>query len=306
MHHIPAEPPAFFRRGPSPLTRLAFFGVLSIALLFLDTRYRYLENVRHVAAVVIYPLQRAAQWPGDALAWVGRYFSSQHALIDENAELKRRVVEQSALAQRVPGVERDNATLRSLLAVRDRYTGAAVAVEVLYYGRDPFAQKVFVSKGSADDIAPGRAVVDAQGVVGQVTRVFPGMSEVTLVTDKDHAVPVKVERSGVRSVMFGAGAGHPPELRFMAPNADIVVGDLLVTSGIDGIYPPGLPVAQVSTLERETGQIFAHITAKPLAGVDRSEWLLVLAASTAQPARPGEPTDPDAAKKSGKGRRRGN
>ena len=155
MRHIPAEPPAFFHRGPSPLTRLAFFGVLSIALMFADTRYRYLENVRHVAAVVIYPLQRAAQLPGDAMAWVGRYFASQHALIEENALLKRRVVEESALAQRVPSVERDNATLRSLLAVRDRYASAAIGVEVLYYGRDPFTQKVFVGKGSADDIAPG-------------------------------------------------------------------------------------------------------------------------------------------------------
>ena len=306
MRHIHAEPPAFFHRGPSPLARLAFFGVLSIALLFLDTRYRYLENVRSVAAVMIYPLQRAAQMPGEAFDWVGSYITTQHTLIEENAALKRHMVEQSALAQRVPDVERDNATLRKLLALRDRYAGAAIAVEVLYYGRDPFTQKVFISKGSADDIAPGRAVVDAQGVVGQVTRVFAGMSEVTLVTDKDHAVPVKVERSGVRSVLFGAGAGHAPELRFMAPNADIVVGDVLVTSGIDGTYPPGLPVAQVATLERETGQMFARIAAKPLAGVDRSEWLLVLAPSTVLPARPEEAVDPDAGKRGGKGRRRGN
>ena len=306
MRHIHAEPPAFFHRGPSPLARLAFFGVLSIALLFLDTRFRYLENVRRVAAVMIYPLQRAAQMPGEAFDWIGNYFTTQHQLIEENAALKREVVAQSALAQRVPDVERDNATLRKLLALRDRYAGAAIAVEVLYYGRDPFTQKVFISKGAADDIAPGRAVVDAQGVVGQVTRVFPGMSEVTLVTDKDQAVPVKVERSGVRSVLFGAGAGRPPELRFMAPNADITVGDVLVTSGIDGTYPPGLPVAQVATLERETGQMFARIAARPLAGVDRSEWLLVLAPSSAMPARPEEPADPDGGKRIGKGRRRGN
>jgi rod shape-determining protein MreC len=305
MRHIHAEPPAFFNRGPSPLARLAFFGVLSIALLFLDTRYRYLENVRRVAAVMIYPLQRAAQLPGEAFDWVDGYFSTQHRLIEENAELSRRIVEQSALARRVPEFERDNATLRKLLALHDRYAGAAIAVEVLYYGRDPFTQKVFISKGSSDDIAPGRAVVDAQGVVGQVTRVFPGMSEVTLITDKDHAVPVKVERSGVRSVLFGAGAGHSPELRFMAPNADIAIGDVLVTSGIDGTYPPGLPVAQVATLERETGQMFARIAATPLAGVDRSEWLLVLAPSTALPSRPEEPAEPDAGKRVGKGRRRG-
>ena len=113
-------------------------------------------------------------------------------------------------------------------------------------------------------------MIDADGVVGQVTRVYPHMAEVTLITDKDHAVPVKVERSGVRSVLFGAGTGNLPQLRFMAPNADIEVGDTLVTSGIDGTYPPGLAVAQVVALERDTGQMFARITARPLAGVDRS------------------------------------
>jgi rod shape-determining protein MreC len=131
------------------------------------------------------------------------------------------------------------------------------------------------------------------------------MAEVTLVTDKDHAVPVKVERSGVRSVLFGAGAGRAPELRFMSPNADIVEGDVLVTSGIDGTYPPGLAVARVATLERETGQMFARITTRPVAGVDRSEYLLVLGHAAALPARPEEPAESDTAKKSGKGRRRG-
>ncbi len=182
---------------------------------------------------------------------------------------------------------------------------AATAVEVLYTGRDPFAQKVFVNKGADAGIVPGEAVIDAEGVVGQVTRVFPFMAEVTLVTDKDHAVPVKVQRSGVRSVLFGAGAGRSPELRFMAPNADIQVGDVLVTSGIDGTYPPGLAVARVATLERETGQMFARITARPLAGVDRSEHLLVLGQAAALPPRPEEPGRGRAGKKAGKGKRRG-
>ncbi len=148
-------------------------------------------------------------------------------------------------------------------------------------------------------------MIDAHGVVGQVTRVFPFMAEVTLVTDKDQAVPVKVERSGVRSVLYGAGAGRSPELRFMSPNADIRVGDALVTSGIDGTYPPGLAVAEVATLERETGQMFARITTRPVAGVDRSEHLLVLGQAAALPPRPEEPADADAARKGGKGKRRG-
>ena len=162
-----------------------------------------------------------------------------------------------------------------------------------------------VGKGVDAELHPGEAVIDAEGVVGQVTRVFPSMAEVTLVTDKDQAVPVKVQRSGVRSVLYGSGAGRLPELRFMAPSADIQVGDVLVTSGLDGTYPPGLAVAKVTTLDRETGQMFAHITCTPLAGVDRSEHLLVLAKSTAMPPRPEEPAESDAAKKPGKGRRKG-
>ena len=243
MRHVPVEPPAFFHRGPPPLARLAFFGLISLALLFADTRYRYLENVRHVAGIVLYPLQRVVRVPGDALAYVATYFASQRELTDENAALQRRLAEQSVAVQGFPLLQQENTRLKELLALRGRYGEGATAVEVLYTGRDPFTQKVFVDKGSDAAIAPGEAVVDAEGVVGQVTRVFPFMAEVTLIGDKDHAVPVKVSRSGVRSVLFGSGAGRAPELRFTAPNADIEVGDMLVTSGIDGTYPAGLAVA---------------------------------------------------------------
>jgi rod shape-determining protein MreC len=305
MRHLPVEPPAFFHRGPSPLARLAFFGIVSLALLFLDTRYRYLENIRQVAAVALYPLQRAAQVPGAAVAYVGSYFVAQRTLIEENATLKRQLVEQGASAQAFASIRTESARLKSLLDLRARYGGGGIVAELLYTGRDPFAQKVFVDRGADAGIAAGDAVIDAQGVIGQVTRVLPYMSEVTLVTDKDHAVPVKVERSGVRSVLYGAGAGRAPELRFMSPNADIVQGDVLVTSGIDGTYPPGLAVARVATLERETGQMFARITTQPIAGVDRSEYLLVLGRAAALPPRPEKPAESDTAKKSGKSRRKG-
>jgi rod shape-determining protein MreC len=305
MRPLPVEPPPFFHRGPSPLARLAFFGLISIALLFADTRFRYLEGVRQAAAVVVYPVQRAVQMPGEALSYVATYFGSQRAAADEIAMLKRQLAAQGPAVQGYPRLQRENADLKALLALGGRYDTAATAVEVLYTSRDPFAQKLFVAKGSAAGIAPGQAVIDAHGVVGQVTRVFPWMAEVTLVSDKDHAVPVKVVRSGVRSVLYGAGAGRPPELRFMAPNADIEVGDTLVTSGIDGTYPPGLAVAEVATLERDTGQMFARISARPLAGVERSEYLLVLGSSAAAlPPRPEEPVEAETAKKGGRGKSR--
>lgn len=304
MRHISVDPPPFFHRGPSPFARLAFLGVVTIALMFADTRYRYLEGIRQVAAIVLYPLQRAVQLPGEALLWVGTYFASKRELSAENATLQQELVAQSPKVQRVAVLDDENAQLRGLLALQARYPGSATAVEVLYTGRDPFTQKVFVSRGTDAGIKAGEAVIDGLGVVGQVTRVFPNMAEVTLVTDKEHAVPVRVERSGVRSVFFGAGAGRLPELRFMAPTADIRPGDRLLTSGIDGTYPPGLAVARVESIDRETGQVFARITVKPLAGADRSAHLMVLGEGAAQPPRPEEAAGPDTAKKSGRGKGR--
>ena len=190
MHYIPVEPPPFFRRGPSPLARLAFFGLISIALLFVDTRYHYLEGVRQIAATVLYPLQRAAQLPGEVLSDIGGYFASLHSLTDENTTLKRQLVERSAAAQGNAATQQENARLRALLDIGARYAPGATAVEVLYASRDPFAQRLFVGKSADAELRPGEAVIDAEGVVGQVTRIYPNMAEVTLVTDKDHAVPV--------------------------------------------------------------------------------------------------------------------
>jgi rod shape-determining protein MreC len=305
VRNISVEPPPFFHRGLSPLARLTFFGLVSLVLLFADTRFRYLENIRQVVAIALYPVERAAQIPGEVIGYVGSYFASKRALEADNATLKQQLLNQASAAQSFPLVKQENAQLRALLNIESHFQGAAVAAEVLYSGRDPFAQKVFVDKGDRAGIEPGQAVIDELGVVGQVTRVFPYMAEVTLVTDKDHAVPVKVERSGLRSVMFGTGTGRLPELRFLSPNAEIQQGDRLVTSGIDGTYPAGLLVAEVVSVERETGQIFARVSCKPLAGADRSAHVLILGRAAALAPRPEEPADADAPRK-GRNRRRPN
>jgi len=290
------DTPDFFNRGPTPLTRMAFFGVLSLALLFADTRYRYLEGVRHVVSVALYPFQRALQMPGAAFTYVEDYFGSKRRLADANARLEQELVDRAPALQGYALVRDENARLKELLDVRTQFATAATGVQVLYAGRDPFTQKLFVDKGSNAGIQPGEGVIDERGVVGQVTRVLPDMAEVTLITDRDQAVPVKVERSGVRSVLFGNGTGHAPELRFTSPSADLRVGDRLVTSGIDGTYPPGLAVAEIAEVDRDPGQMFARIACKPLAGIDRSEFLLVLAQPGALPPRPEEPAGNDAGK----------
>ena len=297
MRHLSVAPPPFFHRGPSPLTRLAFFSLLSIVLLFTDTRYRYLEAARHAVAAALYPLQRVVQWPGEAAAYAATYFTSLRALSDDNAALKQELLVQAPAIQGHELLQQENARLRALLDVGRRFQGTATAAQVLYTGRDPFTQKLFVDKGESAGVRPGQAVIDEVGVVGQVTRVFPSMAEVTLVTDKDYAVPVRVERSGVRSVMYGAGTGHWPELRFLSPNSEIQAGDRLVTSGIDGTYPAGLAVAQVVSVERETGQIFARVVCMPLAGIDKSPQVLILGPVAALPRRPEEATDAEPRRK---------
>jgi rod shape-determining protein MreC len=243
--------------------------------------------------------------PGLAAAWVGDYFGSKKALAGENADLRQELVAEAPAIQGYTVLRDENTRLKALVELAQRYKGAATAVEVLYTGRDPFTQKLFVNKGANAGVQPGQAVVDENGVVGQVTRSFPYMAEVTLVTDRDQAVPIKVERNGLRSVLFGSGTGRAPELRFTAPSADIKVGDRLVTSGIDGTYPPGLAVAQVIDIERDTGQMFARIACRPLAGIDRSEYLLVLGHAAAGPTRPEEAPEADATRRGGraKGRR---
>ncbi len=298
------EPPPFFRRGPSPLARLAFFSLLSLALLVADSRWSYLETMRQSIALVLTPLQAVASWPGEAMARVGNYFASQRTLQEENQSLQGQLLAQAKAVQAYEDLVRENGRLRALLQVRERYGGTSVAAEVLYGGRDPFRQKLVIGFPASFEVKPGQAVIDETGVVGQVTRSFSGQAEVTLLTDKDHAVPVRVRRSGLRSVLYGAGAGRLPELRFTAANADIQPGDVLVTSGIDGVYPPDLAVATVASVERETGLMFARIVCHPSAGVEKSRHLLVLAPPAALPERPEVEPEAETRRKGARTRRR--
>jgi rod shape-determining protein MreC len=159
---------------------------------------------------------------------------------------------------------------------------------VLNASRDPYSHKIFINAGAQHGIAPGSPVADESGLVGQVTRVHPLLSEVTLITDQDQAIPVQVVRSGLRAIAFGGGPSGTLELRFMASTAEIQNGDQLATSGIDGTYPAGLPVATVTRIERDAELSFTRVVCKPAAGVDRGRYVLVLSDPTARPPRPEE------------------
>jgi rod shape-determining protein MreC len=285
MEHTP---PPFFKRGPAPLVRLFFFASLSLALLVLDARFRYADGLRGTLALIAYPLQRAATAPIDFLNAVGSYFSTQAQLVEDNATLRAKTLTLSQNAQRYEAAEAEMAQLRRLIGASEKLEVKTIPAEILYVGRDPYAHKVFINLGEKQGVKPGSPVADEAGVVGQVTRVHPLISEVTLLTDQDQAIPVQVVRNGLRAVAFGGGPSGMLELRFMPANAEIQNGDRLVTSGIDGTYPAGLPVATVVRIERDAEHSFARVVCKPAAGIDRGRFVLVLSDDSARPARPEE------------------
>ena len=276
----------FFNRGPSAVARLVFFSLLSLLLLFVDARYKYLESTRQVIAVVIYPFQRLTSLPGEIWGGVGSYITLQRHLVADNEQLHQQHDADVGLLQQMQAIQAENAQLRTLLDTKLGAEYTLKAAQIVYLERDIFKRKLFVDKGSQANVLPGQAVVDNHGVVGQVTRVYPWLSEVTLVTDKENAVPVQILRNGLRAVVFGSGNISEIELRYQPINADIEVGDVLVTSGMDGTYPANLPVAKVTKVERDPAYPFANIDCIPLAGVDRHRALLIVSSVPPLAERP--------------------
>lgn len=273
MEHTP---PPLFRTGPTPLARLLIFTLLSVALLIADTRFNYLTTLRQIAAVVVYPLQRLATAPAALGQRVSDFFVTHSALRRDSQRLTEQNLELAKAAQQARALQMENTQLRGLLSARARLTVPSQVAEILYAARDPFSRKVMIDQGQQHGIEPGRPVSDHIGVIGQVTRVYPWLSEVTLITDKGHLVPVLNLRTGLRAVLAGTGDDGRLELRFIPLTADFQNGDQLVTSGIDGVYPAGLPVAEVTHVERNTAYLFASIACKPLAGVNSHTQVLVL------------------------------
>lgn len=269
------QPPPFFKRGPAPLAQLSFYATLSLALIFVDSRFQTLELVREGASLFAHPLQQAAHAPLEVLQNAGDYFVSLARYQDENARLKRAQLDGIETTLRTRQLEAENERLRRLLDVKGRAQASGRVAQILYAARDPFSRRVIVDKGQQDKVVAGQPVVDDRGVIGQVTRVFPFVSEITLITDKEQAVPVQIVRNGLRSVVFGLGNGQL-ELRFMPANADVQNGDLLVTSGLDGIFLAGFPVAKVVHIERDTSYSFARIYCVPLAGVENYGDVMIL------------------------------
>jgi len=285
--------PPLFKQGASALVRAGFFALIAVLMLVIDSRMHALTIVRQAVGTVLYPFQMVAMLPRDAIYKTGDYFTSLSTLQNQNNALRRQQTLSAEMLQQERQMAAENAQLRNLLNMQQRIPSKSLVGEILYDARDPFTRKIILNRGSQQGVDAGQPVIDDIGIVGQVTRVFPFTSEVTLLTDKDQAIPVQVLRNGLRSVAYGRGQSGVLDLRFMAANADIHKGDALVTSGIDGVYPPGLSVATVLQVETKSTDAFAHIVCLPSAGVDRHRQLLILLADHTEPPRPDTDDVPD-------------
>ncbi len=276
----------------SPTVRLIFFGLLSLVLLFIDSQYKYLEFTRTKLSLLTNPLQQLVIMPGKLWQEIDNFFTIHNRLISSNAELRQLHTLDAAQLKQLQVLEADNQHLRSLLALQQRADYTMQLAEIIYTERNIVNRKVLLDKGALANVLTGQVVMDDNGIVGQVTRVYPRMSEVTLITDKNHTVPVQILRNGLRTLIFGSGDTGELILRYTSISADIQEGDLLVTSGIDGVYPVGLPVAKVTRVERDPAYPFARVLCTPIAGVDKQRQLLILSTLPTLPERPEATQEP--------------
>jgi len=297
---IDRTPPPFFRQGPSALTKLALFSALAIFLMAADTRWRITQPLRAALATALLPVQRALQVPVDLVGNGQRYLQGVKSAQSAEIAARTQLARQSERAARMDQLMSENARLRALLGLQPALQVRSIAAETLYEAGDPYSRKIFISRGASQGVLAGAPVVVESGVLGQVTEVYPLSAVVTLLTDRDAAIPVLNTRTQQRGAAFGgAEGGSAMELRFMAGNADVQVGDALTTSGVDGVYPPGLPVATVSRVDRRADAGFARILLTPTAAMDSVRHLLVLEPMGLQmPARPEPPAQDKAAAKS--------
>ncbi|MVW78616.1 rod shape-determining protein MreC [Bordetella sp. 02P26C-1] len=274
--------PPLFRRGPPVEIRLAALVTLSVILLVLDAQFHLLEPVRRVISIGLYPFQRTVMAPRDLTRQFTEWVDAANNNRAENEALQRQRIELSQVTTHAAQLAAENAQLRRLLGVTDTVDQATVVVEVLYEPADSFQQRLVFNKGSRDGLAAGMPVIDEGGVVGQIVRVTPQASEAALVTDERVSVPVQVLRNGLRLIAFGSNTPGRMEVRYLAANADIQEGDTIVTSGVGGLFPAGLPVAKVLTVERDTASGFARAVCEPLAHPERHRHFLVLQVDVAR------------------------
>jgi rod shape-determining protein MreC len=276
--------PGFGRSGFSMGARFLLLAIVCIALMLLDRREQHLVRVRQALALVVYPLQVAVDLPFSTWHSMRDTFAERDALIAENRQFRTERLETEGRLQRLDALERENQRLRELLDSTARVNRRALVAEILSVDLDPYRQRFELNRGLRDDVYVGQALIDARGVVGQIVRVNPTTSEALLITDADHALPVSVNRNDLRTIAVGTGDSGRLRLPYLTNNANIVVGDLLTSSGLGGVFPAGYPVGRVVEVTLRPEQAFAEVLAEPASSLDRDrEVLLVWDSSEAAP-----------------------
>jgi rod shape-determining protein MreC len=274
---LDSSTPAFFKQGPSAVSKLLFFSAVSVLLMVADARFGVTQPLRATLSVALYPVQWLAMRPQVLMAYSGDYMEAREVAQASERDARDQLLLQARRSGQVEQLALENKQLRELLQLNQRLETKGQAAEVLYDAADPYTRKLIIDKGMVNGIRASSPVMDEHGILGQVTRVLPLLSEVTLVTDREHSIPVLNTRTGARGVAYGESGGAPLlELRFMATNADIEVGDLLTTSGVDGIYPAGILVGKVTKVERRAETVFARILCEPVGRVQGARHVMVL------------------------------
>ena len=282
-----------FARGSYTTLRLLVFVLLSLALMTLDHRQHRLDSARAALSVLVYPVQYLVSLPFSAGAWISESLSFRTSLLRENSELRGQALLQSAGLQKLSALESENIRLRELLQISLRVHGEVRAAELLAVDLDPFRRQIIINKGSLQGVTPGLPLLDANGLMGQIIHAGPVSSIALLITDPSHAVPVQVVRNGLRALALGTGASDRLDLPYIPANADIQVGDMLITSGLGGRFPPDYPVAKVVSVDRDPGHPFARIRAAPTAHLEHSREVLLVLGETPPVPLP-EPAPPAA------------
>ncbi|MDH3412653.1 MAG: rod shape-determining protein MreC [Gammaproteobacteria bacterium] len=267
--------PLYFRR-PSALVRLVVVGIVSIALMTADHKGRHLEFLRGVLATIVYPLQYAVDLPIQVGTWMAETVTSRSELMQQNYRLRRENLRIHSRLEKFAELEAENRRLRSLLDSSIKVGDKVLIAELLSVDMDPFARRIVLNKGTRDGVFSGQSLIDSNGVMGQVVQAGPFSSNALLITDPSHALPVQVHRSGYRAVAVGVGPQNLLELLHIPNNADLRVGDLLVTSGLGGRFPSGYPVGHIISVERDRGRPFASVKVEPTARLERNREVLLV------------------------------
>ena len=255
---------------------MAILLAASIALMTIDHRWKSLELVRGTLSSIIYPLQYTIDLPIRLYYWSDEVISTKQELLEKNREFQARHLENRVQLQKLDIIEKENNRLRKLLSATPKTTERLLITEIINVDVDPFRQLIVLNKGSNSDVYRGQPIIDAQGIMGQVVHVGPMSSTAMLITDASHALPVQIDRTGLRANAFGTGKIDQLDLRHLPHNVDVQVGDTLITSGLGGVFPPNYPVAQITSVERPAGEPFAKVIAKPLAELDKSREVLLV------------------------------